>query len=92
MFIETSLRISPNRMVRLDFPEITFGSGRGAADAAEVLDLTTSLRAEHLYGTGEFGVFLSRACFRVTAADLIVTDNGAIANNLIIVPAATPVP
>ena len=54
------------------------------------MDLTTSLRAEHLYGTGEYASFLSRADFRVTAADLIITENGVIAERLTIVPARIP--
>ncbi|WP_039934501.1 hypothetical protein [Streptomyces viridochromogenes] len=90
LFIETSVRVSPNRMVRFDLLEITFGTGRGAKDAAEVLDLTTSLRAEHVLGTGEYASILSKAGFRVTAADVVLLDNGAIADKLIIVPAQIP--
>lgn len=90
LFIETSLRVSPNRMVRFDLLEITFRTGRNALDGAEVLDLTTSLRADHLLDTGEYANFLSKAGFRVTAADVILIDNGAIADRLIIVPAQVP--
>jgi hypothetical protein len=90
-FIESSLRAGAGRMVRPDAFEVTFAEQAALHDSADVVDLTTSLRPDHLLSTGQgYGGLLRNIGFRVTASDIVIWDGNRWIADLGIFPAPIP--
>ena len=89
MFVETSVKVAGSTL-RLDSFEVTFGLGRKPVDAVEIIDLTTTLRTEHVLKTAEYAKVFSDLGFTVKASDILLTNGVKLLDDLVVVPIDVP--